>query len=287
MQTDYSKRAKVHFAEGRLDHALIDLRNSTDEGFKAEVLARKESADCYRKAKMCERVGENATRKEDYDGVIRAYTKAIDLHRSVQITQLYDKINSLTVNSHIRDTSFCYISRAKAYFEKKDYDSAIADSEKATGFRTAASCLESLAYLEKGDYDAVIKICDREDWWHLYPIAAQAWLKKGNYPFAIEKCRKAIKAARKDENLQVCAWAHFILGKARFFDGKRVFAKKDCEKALEEVAKAEWDYTWEAAEARYKNEGKFAYFSRKIKKIRGLRGKIDEFLAHFLHNNKY
>ena len=103
------------------------------------------------------------------------------------------------------DVAECYVIRGNIYFERKDYDSAMADYTEAAKLRKWAEDYEDIArcYEKKKDWDAAIayytkalRACNLRI--NSYYCRGKIYLeRKKNYDKAISDLKKAIKACCK------------------------------------------------------------------------------------------
>jgi tetratricopeptide (TPR) repeat protein len=139
-----------------------------------------------------------------------------------------------------------YFDSGKAYYEKEDYDRAIADYSKAIGIKPDdedAYFWRGLAYYAKGDYDRVIADSSKAigiepDGASAYNIRGLAYYDKGDYDRAIADYSKAIGIKPDD------AIAYNERGKAYYQKGDYDRAIADQSKAIGIKLDCETAYAW-------------------------------------------
>jgi len=125
------------------------------------------------------------------------FVRGASLRNSEATIELYSRAIALDP-----DFSTAYNNRGLAYYDKGDYDRAIADYDQAIQLEPDATTYYSrgLAYYYKGDYDRAIADYDqaiklKPDYAIAYRSRGRAYRKKGDYDRAIADLNQAIALA--------------------------------------------------------------------------------------------
>ena len=174
----------------------------------------------------CVRRGDTLLAEEHYDGVIAAYSEAIqfqDCNLAIKHKPALDSFLALALNN-----------RSCAFLEKAEYDFAIQDCNLAIKYQpdfALAFCNSGSAFLGKGDCERAIQ--DYDQALRLKPDLALAmnnrgiaFLLKGNLGRAVQDYDRAVEL---QPNL---AMAFRNRGIAAFCDRRFPHAKKDCAEAV-------------------------------------------------------